>query len=480
MAYDNLKLEKGLYTTGKSFTQALEQIDPSENYAGTPLEGLDAYQRQLKRFDIKVSGIGSDTVSKFFQTSDSAALFPEYVSRAVRQGMEQADVLQKIVATTTVIDGMDYRAIESVENGERLTAAEVAEGASLPTTTVQVKDTLTEMHKRGRMLVASYEAVKFQKLDLFTVTLRQIGNCIAEGQLLSYRWSGDVTAGCDGLRLHFLWDGDLPEVYRVRGFAPDGACCFFGYADQQKLTVTPGQRRGFVYARSSACLLLDNEALPISLNAPNVDQMVHHYAAPFGFTAALPAGTAPGQYTVEKGTSCFGALQGFMQVLGAKGVFADPENRLCVYGSEAPVTLPGDQITSITAVTERGEAPGIYAYKIASAEPYCRRLEAGYFADKKISRRRYVNVAAYPPEQRQQVLLRKLEQAAARYRRLEVVLTGAHRLPLYAPVVPKDGVPDSAGFRIFQREITGTARQVQTRLVLCCQPKLEAMYYVAE
>lgn len=84
MAYDNLKLEKGLYTTGKSFTQALEQIDPSENYAGTPLEGLDAYQRQLKRFDIKVSGIGSDTVSKFFQTSDSAALFPEYVSRAVR------------------------------------------------------------------------------------------------------------------------------------------------------------------------------------------------------------------------------------------------------------------------------------------------------------------------------------------------------------------------------------------------------------
>lgn len=268
-------------------------------------------------------------------------------------------------------------------------------------------------------------------------------------QLLSYRWSGDVTAGCDGLRLHFLWDGDLPEVYRVRGFAPDGACCFFGYADQQKLTVTPGQRRGFVYARSSACLLLDNEALPISLNAPNVDQMVHHYAAPFGFTAALPAGTAPGQYTVEKGTSCFGALQGFMQVLGAKGVFVDPENRLCVYGSETPVTLPGDQITSITAVTERGEAPGVYAYKIASAEPYCRRLEAGYFADKKISRRRYVNVAAYPPEQRQQVLLRKLEQAAARYRRLEVVLTGAHRLPLYAPVVPKDGVPDSAGFRIF-------------------------------
>ena len=266
----------------------------------------------------------------------------------------------------------------------------------------------------------------------------------------------------------------------MRGFAPDGACCFLGYADQQKLAVTLGQRRGFVYARSSACLLLDNEALPTSLNAPNVDQMVHHYASPFGFTAALPTGTAPGQYTVEKGTSCFGALQGFMQVLGAKGIFADSENRLRVYGSEEAVTLPGDQIASMTEVIERGEAPGVYAYKIASAEPYCRRLEAGYFADKKISRRRYVNVAAYPPAQRQQVLRRKLEQAAAQYRRLEVVLTGAHRLPLYAPVVPQDGVPDCAGFRIFQREITGSAQQVQTRLVLCCQPELEAMYYVAE
>ena len=47
--YETLKLEKGMYSApGKSFTQALEELDPSENYRGTPLEGLDAYQRQLK------------------------------------------------------------------------------------------------------------------------------------------------------------------------------------------------------------------------------------------------------------------------------------------------------------------------------------------------------------------------------------------------------------------------------------------------
>lgn len=183
MSFDNIKLEKGLYTTGKSFTQTLETLDPSENYAGTALEGLDAYQRQLKRFDIKVSGIGSDSVSKFFQTTDSAALFPEYVTRAVRQGMEEADILPKIVATTTQIDSMDYRAIESVPTDADKELVRVAEGAVIPETTVRTKEKLTQLHKRGRMLVASYEAIKFQKLDLFTVTLKQIGAYIARCQM---------------------------------------------------------------------------------------------------------------------------------------------------------------------------------------------------------------------------------------------------------------------------------------------------------
>ena len=183
MAFDNLKLEKGLYTTGKSFTQALESIDPSENYIGTQYEGLDAYQRQLKRFDIKVSGNDSDSVSKFFNTTDSAALFPEYVSRSVRQGLMGKSVLDRIVTTTTNIDSMDYRSIESVNDEDDFELANVAEGAYIPQTVIKTKDRLTRLHKRGRMLVASYEAIKFQKLDLFTVTLKQIGSYIAISQM---------------------------------------------------------------------------------------------------------------------------------------------------------------------------------------------------------------------------------------------------------------------------------------------------------
>lgn len=181
--FENISIEKGMYQGKGSLTDVLEKLDPSDNYKGTSLDGLDAFSRQLKRFDIKVSGKGSDCVEKFFQTSNSAALFPEYVSRAVRQGMERADVLSDIVATVTDIDGMDYRSITSVPSEDDKSLKIVGEGAKIPQTEVKTRENLVKLHKRGRMLVASYEALRFQRLDLFTVTLNQIGAYIARAQL---------------------------------------------------------------------------------------------------------------------------------------------------------------------------------------------------------------------------------------------------------------------------------------------------------
>ena len=174
--FDNLRLEKGMYNeAGRSFTQVLEREDPSEQYKGTALEGLDAYQRQLKRFDIKVKGAGSDVVEKFFHTAQSAVLFPEYIARSVRQGMEEADLLPHITAAVTRFEGMDYRSITSVPEKTKRELRRVEEGAAIPQTEVKTQENLVKLHKRGRMLVASYEAIRYQKLDLFSVTLRQIG-----------------------------------------------------------------------------------------------------------------------------------------------------------------------------------------------------------------------------------------------------------------------------------------------------------------
>ena len=91
--------------------------------------------------------------------------------------MEENNILPEIVATTTKISGLDYRSITAL-SGDGVAPRPVAEGASIPQTVLKTQENLIRLHKRGRLLVASYEAVKFQRLDLFTIALRQIGNAI--------------------------------------------------------------------------------------------------------------------------------------------------------------------------------------------------------------------------------------------------------------------------------------------------------------
>ncbi|MDO4363442.1 MAG: phage major capsid protein [Clostridia bacterium] len=216
MTFDTLKLDKGLYTSNKGFSKSLEEIDPSENYKGTELEGLDAFERQLKRFDIKVKGENSDSISKFFQTSNSAVLFPEFVRRSVAAVVETGNVVDDIVATTTVIDSTDYRSAQcpAIESKYTVDSA-IEEGTFIPEIEIKLNDKLTKLYKSGRCLVASYEAIKTQRIDLFAVMLKQIGNYINACQLnqalkvLSAEGSIDITA----TNLNKVTFNDLLNMY---------------------------------------------------------------------------------------------------------------------------------------------------------------------------------------------------------------------------------------------------------------------------
>lgn len=172
--YKTIKLDKTMYKAGGGFSHQLENLDPTAAYTGSELAGLDAFQRQLKRFDIKVAGPGSDTVSKFFQTADSAALFPEYVTRAVAQGAQEAGVLDGILAAKTDIQSLDYRSIVT-DLADTDYSTPIGEGEHIPETSIALSESLVKLKKRGRMLCTSYEAVRFQRVDVLSVALRQIG-----------------------------------------------------------------------------------------------------------------------------------------------------------------------------------------------------------------------------------------------------------------------------------------------------------------
>ena len=175
--YNTVKLEKSLYTiTGKSFTEALSQLDPDSGYKGTELEGLDAFERQLKRFDIKVSGEGCDRVEKFFISAESAVLFPEYVRRQVKAGMDSVSILPDIAAASSRTDGYDYRAMSVTSSGSETGVAQLT---ALPETIVKLADSSSALVKFARRLSCSYESIRRQRLETFGVILRSLGTQIS-------------------------------------------------------------------------------------------------------------------------------------------------------------------------------------------------------------------------------------------------------------------------------------------------------------
>lgn len=172
--YDSIRLEKGMYhLAGQSFSEALKNLDPDAQYAGTPLEDLDAFERQLKRFDIRVSGPGCDRVEKFFTTTQSAVLFPEFVRRAVKSGLEQS-TLPHLVAAVAKADGTSCAGI-SVSEGSVSYAEEIAEGAVLSKTEIKEAAKQVPIKKYGRLITATYETVRAQRIDTFGVMLRAVG-----------------------------------------------------------------------------------------------------------------------------------------------------------------------------------------------------------------------------------------------------------------------------------------------------------------
>lgn len=170
--YTDIKLEKGLYSiTGKSFTKALSELDPDSEYKGTELEQLDAFERQLKRFDIRVSGSGCDRVEKFFLSTESAVLFPEYVRREIKAGMDEVSILPEAAAAVTYTDSIDFRALNVTSSGD----STAEQGGTLPVTEVRLADTASALTKFARKLSCTYEAIRKQRLEAFGVILRSLG-----------------------------------------------------------------------------------------------------------------------------------------------------------------------------------------------------------------------------------------------------------------------------------------------------------------
>jgi hypothetical protein len=177
--FETIKLEKSMYNiSDKTFSQRLEELDPSENYIGTPYEGLSAYERQLKRFDIKISGERCDRVEKFFATSESAILFPEFVKKCAYEGINQS-FYEDVFAVKTKTNSSYYNGALLADSGSYST--DTAQGNAFGTTTITESPTSIALKKYGRTIKTSYEYLRTQRIDVLASLIRTTGAKLGKG-----------------------------------------------------------------------------------------------------------------------------------------------------------------------------------------------------------------------------------------------------------------------------------------------------------
>jgi len=172
-----IPLHEGMYAEaaqrGLDLTGYLETLDPSPRGAH-----LDAFERQLALTGIRIHGDNADIVDRFFASQESAVLFPEFVSRAVRVGFEDFSPLRNILAARVKIDDNTYKSIymdDSVYQDGEKSLAVASEGASLPAIELKTAEHTVLIKKYGRYLQATYEAIRRKRANVVAIFLRGIG-----------------------------------------------------------------------------------------------------------------------------------------------------------------------------------------------------------------------------------------------------------------------------------------------------------------
>jgi HK97 family phage major capsid protein len=178
---------------GLALTDLLEEIDPSSGG-----NALDAFERQLALAGIRVHGPNADTVDRFFASTETAVLFPEFVSRSVRTGMIEFRALERILSTRTRIDSDVYKTLY-IEEGTWTPAdrrlARVGEGAELPRLEIKSSDHSVRIHKFGRYIEVTYEALRRKTTSVVAVFLQAIGYQIQKDK---FEEAVEVLANGDG------------------------------------------------------------------------------------------------------------------------------------------------------------------------------------------------------------------------------------------------------------------------------------------
>jgi len=164
---------------GISFSELLEQIDPSE-----PDSRLDAFERQLMLNGVEAEGPRSITMEQFF-VGGGLILLPEYILREIKRGYQMIQNPSDLIATAVFESGPTVRPIYIKTNKakESLGKRGSGGGSAYPRVELLHRQKEADILDRGRQFDFSYRVVRNQKLTEFRVFLWWIGAQMAYDEI---------------------------------------------------------------------------------------------------------------------------------------------------------------------------------------------------------------------------------------------------------------------------------------------------------
>ena len=299
-----------------------------------------------------------------------------------------------------------------------------------------------------------------------------------KNDIISFELSRDINAPCDGLQLSFLSARLLGEIKDVR-VSFDEELIFNGYCDTQREEAMVEGYRVFIYARSSACLLVDNDAVSYTYQSPSARSLFIINAKGFGFKFLLEDCFCQGNYTVGKGVSCYGAINNLVSAIRKKNIIVTPENELIIPDGKGTVVIDRNSVLSEKRIINRGSAISRIDYKTAAGSEYSYHFKSRSIENAGIRRTKKLNLSALPDWQRSYVLENLATEAALDYNSMELVTDKLIPVQLYDRVKTDEGCFEGINdYRIKGVYYSMSNRGVRTILKLFRQKNLEEIIYV--
>lgn len=297
--------------------------------------------------------------------------------------------------------------------------------------------------------------------------------------IISYEITSEAGAACDGLRVSFYSNEAFGEISEVKAF-DGGELIFNGFCDMQKMTLHGGGFKYFIYARSTASLLVDNEAAPLEYNKPSAAQLCFSNTSEFGFKYALPEIYSENRYIVAKGKSCFAAVNDFVYAMTASNIYITPENEIKILEKNKKVKKLCDfNISSVSYVINRSEPISCIDYKINSADDYVYHYKNALAERRGIKRKRLINLSAVPEWQGKRVAAKMLERTQAEYYCVEACVCGKCSLKLFDTVdVCLDDFSVSGRFIVYEITRLKNKNGEKTVVLLKKENESELINYV--